>query len=220
MSLKQQLRTLLERHTNLHIPQLFGSSLSALSCGAVIDLRGDARGKVGDLSGPTFGLTLPSVHPTGALDIALSLKRTLDFKAKLGGTVTTPAVSGQVSATAEVKEGRDVVVVVEPAAGETLSDVLALASALGKHPAWRHDDYAFVLTVFMAASGEVAIAKSGGGSVTLTGSAEDVSKAITGHASGGVTWTFQNLYSEKFSAPGVFGVHLVKVSRSGRPKFI
>lgn len=221
MSLDRQLRRLLEKNANFHVPLGFGDPDIAGYIGAIIDL-GDAdldRPVVGHLS--QLGVTLPAPAVTGAVDIGLSLSRTVQYDGSAGVSGGAGPVTATVKAKAKVREARDVVLLVEPATGLTIeTSLLSLAAQVAKLPSWDFERFAFVARVYAVARGEVSIAKTGGGEVALEGSAEAVGKAAKGELTAGVSWTYNNLYTRSFGAPGVFGVHLVKVTRKGQPRVI
>lgn len=217
----RQLRRLLEKQANFHVPLGFGDPDIAGYVGAIIDL-GDADGDrpvVGHLR--NFGITLPTPVATGVVDIGLSLSRTVTFDVGAGASGRAGPATASLTARAKVRESRDVVVLVEPAAGLTIeTSLLDLAVQVAKLPSWNFDRFAFVARVYAVTRGEVSIAKAGGGAVTLEGSAQAIGKAVRGELVAGVSWTFDNLYTRSFTAPGVFGVHLVKVTRKGQPRVI
>ncbi len=217
-SLDRKLRRLLERHCNMSVPADFAEPLTSFTVGAVIDISDPDLPTIGHLSRPPFEVEVPEPHPTGVLDIDLSLQRSL----KVGGSgrVGSEAISTDVEVTANVRSARDVVVLLEPAAGSAIDDLLTLAASVARCEAWEHGRYAFVSRIFAAKSGEVSIAREGGGQVTVRGSSGAVSKAIKGEVSVGVTWEYRNLYTKSFVGTGVFGVQLVKVTKKGRPRML
>lgn len=219
MSLDRQLRALLEKHANFHVPLSFGDPDLTGMIGAVIDLGTDDRPVIGHLT--KLGLPVPAPAKTGAVDISLSLARSVTFNLTAGASAGQNGAQGTVTAKAKVRAGRDVVVLVEPTAGLTVeTDLLTLAPKVAALPSWQFDRWAFVARVFAVANGKVMIAKTGDGEISLSGKADVVSKAIGGELSAGVTWTSKNLYEKSFDAPGVFGVHLVKATKKGQPRWL
>lgn len=222
MSLDRQLRRLLERHVNFHIPLGFGDPNPKGFVGSVIDLKDADRDRpvVGHLE--QLGIPLPMPERTGAVDIGLSLSRSLDFKTVVGGKArVAPALSGTVEAAAKIRSSRDVVVLVEPTAGYTIeSHLLTLAPQVAKLAEWDFDRHAFVCRTFAVAKGSVKIAREGGGTITLRGETKAVAKAANGELSAAVSWTEENLFTKEFDGVGVFGVYLVTVTKSGLPRVL
>ncbi|MCK6506069.1 hypothetical protein L6R53_22265 [Myxococcota bacterium] len=214
------LRRALENATNLHIPQAFGDPLANMAPGTILDFRDDDRPTFGAITAAPFGRAAPAVRATGPLDIGLSITRTVNVSAGAEGGVQVPAGSGQASVTFALKSSKDVCVLLDPVEGVELTNLLDVAAQVRGLPDWDHQRFGLVARVFMARNVHVWIAKDGGGSLTIQGKAEDVTRAMSGQISAGVTWTSKNLYEKKFEGPGVFGVHVARVPKKGLPKVL
>lgn len=128
--------------------------------------------------------------------------------------------SGEASATFAMRSDKEVCVLLEPAEGAELVDLLAVAEQLRRSPSWDNQRFTLVTRVFMARNAHIWIAREAGGSLTVKGSAQDVTRALSGQISVGLTWTGTNLYEKAFEGPGVFGVHLARIPKKGPVKVL
>jgi len=151
------------------------------------------------------------------LDVDLGLSRLVSANANLDSEISPNTT---VTVGLNLKYQRDVALSVAPVAGEKLNDLLLIAAVLRKHPHWKHGRFAFVYRTYGVRKARMHIAKKGDGSITLKGKAKAVSRAITGHFDTGVTWTTDNVLTERIDKPGILGVHCARVLKKGTLKFV